>query len=335
MKIFRKNLKKIITSTAIASILFGQLAIAAPLPALFYTSTFQASVGDTITFDLKVNPDASKPAYTVGATLKYDPTLLSFQSASVANMWLPLSGSPYELTDTTNGILTRTARYPTGLAGVANFTHYSFKAIKPGETKVVISEGVALDVENNDAGLQQKTITVRIVRKEASTTPTTSSEPAKKTVQQTITLGVVGSTAAYATEDYNFSIAHNLKVEQVTTGTTSVSILDQNGSEFYKTEKNFNTSTNTSLAFIIPSGTLQPGDYSLVITTKHSDQKTPLTFTKPLGVLAKTDIVIEKAVPTAYIPLYVYGMFAILLLIILLMYIHKRSRKFRNFIKNF
>lgn len=334
MKTITKNFKAILASTTIATMLFGQLAIAAPLPALFYASTFEANVGDTITFDLKVNPDASKPAYTVGATLKYDPSILTYQSASVDGAWLPLSRSPYELTDTSSGVITRTAGYPEGLKGVANFTRYSFKATKPGETRVVISEGMALDAENNDSGLQVKTIAIKINGpKENTKEPATT--PAKKTVQQTITLDVVGSTGAYADEDYNFSIEHTLKVEQETTGTTSVSIFDQIGTEAYKTEKSFNASTNTSVAFTIPANTLQPGDYSMVITTKHSDQKTPLSVTKQLGMLAKTDKVVEKEVAKAYIPLYVYVIFGILLLIILLMFIHRRSKKFRNFIKNF
>lgn len=328
-----KTLKTIL-ATIIAVVGIAQFAIAAPLPALFYASTFDANVGDTVTFDLKVNPPADKPAYTVGATLKYDPSMVTFQSASVDNAWLPLSRSPYELTDTSAGTITRTAGYPEGLKGVANFTRYSFRATTPGETKIIISGGMALDAENNDSGLQTKTITIRIAGKKEAT-PTDTKAPATKTVQQTITLDLNGSTAVYSSEDYNFTVEHNLKVEQVTTGTTSVSIFDQEGNENYKTEKSFNTATSTTVAFTIPAGTLQPGDYSMVLTTKHSDQKTPLTLTKDLGVLAKADKVVEKEVPAPFIPLYVWAIFAILILVIFLMILHRNSKKFRKFLKNF
>lgn len=331
-----KNIFRKILGSAVLTLGLLQMAIAAPLPALFYASTFEASVGDTITFNLKVNPEAGKPAFTVGATLKYDPKLLSYQDTSVDKAWLPLSRSPYEITDTAGGVVTRTAGYPEGAKGVTSFTSYSFRAVAPGETKVVISEGMALDAENNDAGLQVKTITIKIGgQKEPVQVAADTGAPVKKNIQQTIVLDVQGNTAMYSTEDYNFTVDHGLKVSQPTTGTTSVSVYDQNGSEVYKTEQNFNTTSSTSLAYTIPANTLPPGDYSMVVTTKHSDQKTPLSITKQLGVLAKADTMVEKEVQVPFIPLYVYVAFGILLIIILLMIIHKKSKKFRNFLKNF
>jgi hypothetical protein len=292
-------------------------------------------VGNSVTFNLKVNPDPSKPVFTVGATLKYDPTILSFQDATIDKAWMPLSRSPYEVTDTGKGIITRTAGYPEGLKSTANFTNYTFKATTPGETKVVISEGMSLDAENNDSGIQTKTITIRVGGKKEAPITTTEVVPAKKNVQQTIVLDLLGSTALYSSEDYNFSVEHALKVEQPTMGTTTVSVYDQNGAETFASSQPFNISTSTPLTFSIPGNTLQPGDYSMVVTTKHSDQKTPTTLTKELGVLTKADRLVEKEVPVEFIPLYVYVAFGILLLVIFFMILHRRSKKFRNFIKNF
>ena len=330
--------KNILAGAVIAT--FGAIAaFATPLPALFYASSFSGNVGDTFTFDLKVSPDASKPAYTVGATLKYDPTVLKFVEASVDKAWLTLSRSPYEITDTTGGVITRTAGYPEGLKNVAPFTHYTFKAIAKGDTKVVISEGMALDADNNDSGLQAKSIAIKIGGENpapaVADTGTPAAPAAKKNAQQTITLDVTGATAAYTSADYNFAVMHTLKVAQPTTGTTTVAVFDQNGSQVYTDAKTFDTSTNTSLAYVIPAGTLQPGDYSMVFTTIHSDQKTTVNLKKDLGVLAKETNTVETQVPTPYIPLYVYGIFAILALVIFLMVLHKRSKKFRNFLKNF
>lgn len=336
-----KTLKQILLAFTF-SVAFAQFAFAGPLPMQFYASTFEANVGDTVTFTLKVNPEAGKPAYTVGATLKYDPKIVSFIDASVDKAWMPLSKSPYELTDTTNGVVTRTAGYPEGLKTVANFTTYSFRATTPGETKITIGEGMSLDAESNDSGIQSKVIklTVRGATEPAeapttSTTQTQKAEPAKKNVQQTIVLDVQGQTAMYSDEDYTFNVVHSLKVEQPTTGTTSVSVYDQNGAEAFVTSKNFDNSTTTTLSFTIPANSLVAGNYSLVVTTKHSDQKTPLSVTKDLGVLSKSEKTIEKAVNVPYIPLYVYAIFGILVIIIFFMWLHKRSKKFRNFLKNF
>lgn len=331
-----KLLTKNILATAVISAFAIVSAFATPLPALFYASSFTGNVGDTFTFDLKVNPDPSKPAYTVGATLKYDPKVLQFVDASVDKNWLTLSRSPYEITDTAGGVITRTAGYPEGLSKVAPFTHYTFKAIAPGDTKVVISDGLALDAENNDSGLQAKSIAITIGgQKQAPETPTATTPAATKNVQQTITLQVTGSTAVYSGADYNFSVMHNLKVAQPTTGTTTVAVFDQDGTQVYTDAKSFAASTNTALAYTIPAGTLQPGDYSMMFTTVHSDQKTTVNLKKDLGVLAKETTTVETPVPTPFIPLYVYGIFAILVLVIFLMVLHKRSKKFRNFLKNF
>jgi prolipoprotein diacylglyceryltransferase len=73
----------------------------------------------------------------------------------------------------------------------------------------------------------------------------------------------------------------------------------------------------------------------MVVTTKHSDQKSPVSITKDLGVLAKQSTTVERQVEVPYIPLYVYALFGILVIIIFLMWLHKRSKKFRNFLKNF
>ena len=336
------KLTKILQTTFFATILttiFGvALAVAAPLPALFYASSFDVNVGDNVSFDLKVNPSSDNPVYTVGATLEYDTKTLRYLDSSFDKAWLPLSRNPYELTDTTNGAIVRTAGYPEGLKGTASFLHYSFNALAPGDTKVVISTGMALDANNNDAGIQQKTILIHVHGTKEAVTPketTTTAAPTKKNVTQSITLDVTGATAFNTDDSYTFSVLHQLKVAQPTTGTTSVSVYDQSGAEVYKDEQGFSTATDTNLSFAIPAGTIQPGDYSLMLTSKYSDQKSPTVVKKDIGVLAKGEKVLEKTVEVPMIPLYVWIIFAILALVIFFMILHAKSKGFRKFIKNF
>lgn len=344
-----KLLKKSFIASIFTTVVGVTFAFAAPLPALFYASSFDVNVGESVSFDLKVNPPADTPVYTVGATLEYDTKVLSFSDASFDKAWLPLSRNPYELTDTTNGAIVRTAGYPEGLKGTASFLHYSFKALAPGDTKVVISSGMALDANNNDLGFQQKTILVHVhgkeqkeVTKEVTPAPTKENPnptpvtvTTKKNVAQTIELQVTGATAFDTETAYSFSVLHKLKVAQPTTGTTSYSVYNQNGAEVYKDSQTFNTSSDTDLSYVIPAGTIPKGDYNLQITSKYSDQKSPTVASKDIGVLAKGEKVVEKTVEVASTPLYVWIIFAILALVIFLMTLHTRSKAFRKFIKNF
>jgi Cohesin domain len=343
--------QKIFLSKTFTKILAGVFALllfiqvqAAPLPGLFYASSFDGNVGDTFTFNLKVNPDSAKPAFTVGATLKYDPKVLKFVDASVEKSWLPLGRAPYELTDTASGIITRTAGYPEGAKGVTPFTQYTFKAIGKGDTKVVISEGLALDAENNDSGLQVKTIAIKIGA-EKEVAPTESKDKSvekpvekvvvKKTVPQEILLTLTGATAIHNNNEYTFTVQHKLKVEQTTTGTTSYVVFDQAGQEAFKDEKVFSTESDTNIVFTIPANRLAQGDYNIVATSKFSDQKTPSNVNKELGVLAQSEKIVTNNVEVPYIPVYVYIIGGLLLLLVLLMWAHKKSKKFRKFLKNF
>lgn len=334
-----KLLKKIL-ALLIPLVTLTQFAFATPMPALFYASSFEVNVGDTLTFDLKVNPTA--PVYTVGATLKYDPKVLSFSGASVGKAWLPISRSPYEMNDISTGKIVRTAGYPEGVKTITPFTHYVFKATAPGDTKVVISEGMALDSDNNDSGVQVKTIAIRI--NDAKTKiidtgdKTTTPVPvvsAKKLEPQTIIMEVTGSNATYADVAYPFSVMHKLKAEQETVGSTTYSVFNRDGAEVYKGSQDFNIASDTNLIFEIPANSIAPGDYSIVLTSRYSNQKVTTNTKKDIGVLARADNVVEKKVEVAMVPWYVYVVVSLLVLIIILMMTYNRSKAFRKFIKNF
>jgi len=325
-----------IISVVLLSMQFAlQSVFAAPLQAQFFTSSFDANVGDTIVMELKVVPTTDKPAYTVGATLKYDPSLVSFVNTTFDKNWLGLSRSPYELTDTSSGIITRTAGYPEGLKSTGSFVKYTFTAKAPGKAVMNISSGMSLDAENNDAGLQNKTITINIKGKEAPAPTAPAEVAASKAKPQTITIDIVGDTAFYSSKDYSFQIPLKLKEAQSTTGTTSVSIYNQDGAEVYKDEKGFTGSTDTSLAFTIPANSLPQGNYSIMAESKYDNQKSPTSATKNIGSLDQNDKIVNNNVEVPFIPLYMYIIIAILLLILFFVLVYSKSKKFRKFLKNF
>ncbi len=310
----------------IAKILCAMTIVALPvqsyaaIPALFYTSSFEAEVGDVITFDLKVSPTVANAVYTVGATLKYDPEMLTFIGATMDKNWLSLSRVPYELTDTKNGTIQRTGGFPEGVTKATPFTKYTFKARKIGDAKVIIAEGVALDANNNDSGLQRKEITVKIG--EGKTPVLKTETKAEKQIE--VSLALSGTTAHFSNNDYALSAVLSLKDEKGNplsntenrSGSTTVYLIDKSGNSLYTHVENFSSITqNQEIQFVIPKNILAVGDYDIIGELKYQGQKSPMVVTKSIGVVAKQ--VEVKNIVVSKIPPYMWSIIVFLLVLVL------------------
>lgn len=315
-----------------------QTQILAAMPLLFYVNSFDAEVGDTVSFDLKVNPNGT--IYTVGTTLNYDPSLLTFVSATFDKNWMALSRAPYELTDTINGNIQRTAGYPEGATGVTEFVKYKFRAKSAGKAVVTIKEGIAFDADNNDLGVQTKQITVNIgERKQTATTETTATaaKETAKTVEKhvNVTLDLVGATGHSAGSDYNLSA--KLKVTddkdnivneaQALNATTTVSLVNKMGQALWSDSKVIATVTNNqSVDFVIPSTVLANGDYDIMADVKYEGQKAPEIASKPIGVLeSKTEQIVTTKIPDYLWPLII-TLIVLVLVMLAYMLIAKQNR---------
>lgn len=319
-------------------------ATAAPVPAKFFVSTLTADVGQTIEFDLRIEGTDSVPVYTVISSLEYDKNLLTFRGASYQPGWIPVT--PDEVTDTTNGLIKRTAGYPVGLKQTASLVKYTFVARAPGDAVVNVKGGSAYDANSTDLGLQNKSITVKIGGKkeearEEVVAPTTTKSVVKevakevKKAPQTVSLEMVGNTGYVSSKDYTFVVRHNLKVNQETLGTTTLTVLNSSGGEVMKEDKTFAISENSELLFTIPANSLQPGNYTFNLSTIHDNQKDPSTVSKDVGVVEMFEKVVIQEVEVPFIPLYVWAIIGFLVFLILLMTIYSKSKKFRKFLKNF
>lgn len=325
--IYNKMILAVVTSLTAVTMAF------AVTPAKFYASTFDAKVGQTVEFELKVDPSADKPVYTAVVNLEYDKNLLTFKSASYQQGWIPVT--PEEVTDTANGVIKRTAGYPAGAKTLTSIVKYSFVAKAPGKANVNIIGSSAYDVDSNDVGLQNKSITVNIGGTEvpeAQKAPEVVKE--EKKVTQEIILSFKGDTGMVADKDYMMTVMQDLKVKQDTNGTTSVSIFDINGQEVLKQDKLFTTSDDNSLDFTIPAGSLVAGNYSIVVTSNYDKQKSPARLTKDLGVVNAGEKVVNITEKVAVIPVYIWIIIGILALILILMLFYNMSKGFRKFIKN-
>lgn len=338
MKIFTNLINKTLL-TFCAFIISFVFATAVPVPAKFFVNTFNAEVGQTVEFELKVEGTEAAPVYTVISNLEYDKTLLKFNSATAQTGWIPVS--PDDVTDTANGVIKRTAGYPAGLKQLASIYKYSFTAMAPGDAKVNIVGSSAYDANNTDLGLQNKSITVKIGGKEEV-------EPVKEVVTevkkdtpkkpQTITLEFVGMTGFVENKDYTFVLKHNLKVPQDTVGSTTISLVDSANNTVWSEVKEFAMTDSTEMLVTIPANKAQAGNYTLQAETKHDNQKTATKLSKDVGAVSPEEKIVNNEVKVPFIPLYVYGVGVGLFLLWLITFIilkYKTSKGFKKFLKNF
>lgn len=341
MKIFINTINKTLL-TFCAFIISFVFATAIPVPAKFFVNTFEADVGQTVEFELKVEGSESVPVYTVITNLEYDKNLLTYKGTTVQSGWVTVP--PDDVTDTANGVIKRTAGYPAGLKQIASVYKYTFVAKAPGDAKVNVLGSSAYDANNNDLGLQNKTITVKIGGKKevepvVEPVKTTTLEPSKVVAvakkPQTLTTEFAGQIGFDVTRDYTFVLKHNLKVTQETIGSSTISALDATGNKVWSQVKDFTFTDSSEMLATIPANTLQPGNYTLTVDTVHDNQKTPVTLSKEIGGVPATEKIVTKEVPKPFIPLYMYFVTGFMFLLWLLTFIYQKSKKFRKFLKNF
>lgn len=114
---------------------FGIMALVAPALAVtnvsFTPIKVNARQGQIFTLTIGVNPQGVKN-YTAKVELHYPANLLEVKSFTFASGWMSLSQSGYDLTDNLNGVLIKTAGYPSGISAPTTFGTVSFRAKQNG-----------------------------------------------------------------------------------------------------------------------------------------------------------------------------------------------------------
>lgn len=259
-------------------IFFSTEVIAEPLGAKLYTNTLDAKVGDTIYLKLKVNPKTGEPIYTVSASLMYQPSILEYISVEFADSMkmLPVPKPPYTLTDTVNGMIRRTAGYTNGTDSLSDFTKYEFKAVKEGDAIISVEDGVALDGNNTDIGLQQKQLTIHVGPAAEATTTDYNIE---------LSLDILGPLAIYKEEDYKFNIFQPEK-KAGENAMMKIYVYNEKAELFYSKEVAVNTGDGQYIPFTIPADTFEVGNYVISAETTFADGNKEVVAQKYIGVLS-------------------------------------------------
>ncbi|MBU4368154.1 hypothetical protein KJ575_00335 [Patescibacteria group bacterium] len=165
--------------------MFGVSVLAMPALAATSVSLSPASVnvkaGQRFNAVIAINPQGASN-YTVKIELKYPADLLEVKSFNFGSNWMPLSQSGYDLIDNENGVLIKTAGYPGGISGAANFGTVSFLTKKSGSGTIAIgNSSLALDANNQNAlsGASGNVfVTITAPKPNPSASPTPSTQPA-------------------------------------------------------------------------------------------------------------------------------------------------------------
>jgi hypothetical protein len=275
-----------------------------PLSAKLYSNYLDAKVGDTIILQLKINPRPDKPVYTVSASLMYDPSILDYLDASFTDSLfvVPVPKAPYSLTDTENGMIRRTAGFPNGTTELVPFTTYKFKAVRAGDAKISVEDGIALDETNTDIGLQQKQLTIHISDNvsidELEDEPLV---PEEHTVQ--MSLDILGPVAIYKEESYTFPIdTLNLKDEDVK---AKIYVYNDRAELFYTEDKRLSAKNTEPVYFTIPANTLPVGKFVISVESINSSGQSKIIAQKTIGVLSNNETWATKH-KTWLLPLFLF-----------------------------
>ena len=144
-------MKKIlfITLFSIMGAVVLPLSVLAATDFSFSPASIDVESGDDFTVTVSVEPEQA--VYTVKLELNFPAELLEVKSFIFKEGWIPFSQNEYNLVDNENGLLIKTAGYPSGLASALEFGTISFSAKKVGNEVINISNNsFALDSENQN-----------------------------------------------------------------------------------------------------------------------------------------------------------------------------------------
>ena len=147
-----------ITKKFIFTIIFGVLEtivlvtpVLAATTLLFAPANIDVAEGEDFTMRVVANPERGIKSYTIKLELEYPADLLEVKSFTIADNWMQLNQSGYDLIDNTNGLLIKTAGFPGGFSGPITFGTASFLAKKEGEGIIKVGEdSFVLDSASQD-----------------------------------------------------------------------------------------------------------------------------------------------------------------------------------------
>lgn len=136
-----KNILKLLSAS---TLIYLTLIIVIPsnhvsaTTASLFTSNNQVTVGQNFVVRVSIVPNTVNFAEKI--EIKFPSDILEAKSFTFANNWIALSQNDYDIVDNVNGIITKTAGYPSGVSSPTEFGTIVFQAKKAGSGTIVIGE---------------------------------------------------------------------------------------------------------------------------------------------------------------------------------------------------
>jgi len=135
-------------------VILGAITLAMPALAATTISLSPPNIvvteGQNFNVAVQIDPESVKN-YTAKIQIQYPAELLTAESFTFGGNWMALSQPGYDLIDNENGVLIKTAGYPSGFSKAVTFGTVSFSTKKVGNGIIKIGgESVVLDGTNHN-----------------------------------------------------------------------------------------------------------------------------------------------------------------------------------------
>ena len=335
--------RKILLSSFFAAII---ILAAAPIAAKaatsfeFYPTKINVKAGDYFTVTVRINPNGQKN-YTVKASIKFPPDLLSALTWKYANVWMPLRKGSYDASSNTDGVIVRTAGYPEGFDKITTFGTVTFLAKKSGQATINFSgENLSLDENNTNQFSGSVPAKVIISAKPAAPVAITATTTATTTeVAPAIEEVTTEMQAPEQLFDINLELDHvnAAKAEDVGARAFFMSfgnvatpvnltfevINDKNQVVFVK-QNDTVVETEAVVNADLSGANLSPGNYVLRLTTLYNTDVRD-EFTQPFKIIAP-----ETKAPIC-ICWYLLAASILIAIIIIIILLRRRNRGPKNY----
>ncbi len=203
-----KNLTLKTSLAIVAALMFATPAFGATLSS-FSPTNINVTAGQNFSVVVSVNPNGVAN-YAEKIEVNFPADKLQVTSFTLAPNWMALTQSGYDSMDNTNGVLVKTAGYPSGISSQTVFGTISFHAIKTGAGTISLGNTSAAFSVNSQSQMV------------SNATSFTIGAPVSTPVTKTVTTSAKTTTVSTATTSNQPAANQNASSSQTAAAASAV-----------------------------------------------------------------------------------------------------------------
>ncbi|MFA6295330.1 MAG: cohesin domain-containing protein [Candidatus Paceibacterota bacterium] len=166
-----------------ATLLVFALPVSAATTVSLSPAIINVSVGQTFNVVVNIDPKGASD-FVEKISLNYPTDILEVKSFSFGDKWMALTQPEYDVNDTVNGILTKSAGYPSGFSSATTFGTVSFITKKAGNGSIIIGNSSIAFQANSQTAIVGSGTSVNVAY--ATVVPVTTKTTVKATPKVTL-----------------------------------------------------------------------------------------------------------------------------------------------------